>query len=200
MASPAATTFEVARSRARTVAGLTRDTRLRPQSREDTRLFLHIALAIYVAGWEAYVEQLVATFFTETIDPLIGKFLAVHTVLSDLAVVAAEKFNTPNSDNTRNMLLRFTGYDPINDWVWPHRKMNGPQVRERLDQTLKVRHSFAHGFSMPSYDWNTSSVGDVRLTLGAVRDTESFFANLVAQTDRGMSRHIRSSYDPNLGW
>jgi hypothetical protein len=200
MASPATTTFEIARSRARIVTALTQDGRIRPVSRDDARLFLHIALAIYVAGWEAYVERLIGSFFAEILDTQIGKFVALHTALSGLAATAAERFNTPNSDNTRNLLLQYTGYDPINDWVWPRRRMSGLQVRERLDQTLKVRHSFAHAFSMPSYSWNTSETGDVRLTVGSIRDTEAFFDNLITQTDMGMSRHIKGNYNSNLNW
>jgi len=198
--SPAATAFDVARGRARTVAALSQDPRVRPLTRENSRLLLHIALAIYVAGWESYIERLIANFFSEVFDPHLSKFVALHRVTSQLASSAAEKFHTPNWENARDLLLQFSGYDPINDWIWPQRSMGGPQVRERLNQILKVRHSFAHGFPMPPFDWNTSAMGDARLTVSAVRDTEAFFSNLIVQTDRGLGRHIQASYNPNLNW
>jgi hypothetical protein len=200
MPSPAALAFGIAQTRAKKLASLARDLRLRPLSREDARLYLHIALAIYVAGWEGYVERLVGAFFTETIDPLSTTFLNVHTLLSGLANKATEKFHTPSWQNSRNMLAEHTGYDPINDWTWAQRGMPGPQVRERLNEILKVRHSFAHGFSMPAYGWNTSATGEVRLTLHAIQETEAFIANLVSQTDTGMRQHIQVSYNRTLIW
>jgi hypothetical protein len=187
-------------TRARTFVALTRNAKLRPLSREDARLYLHAALAVYVAAWEGYVERLSVNFFTEINDPQIPKFIALHSVVQELASTAGDKFHTPNWENTRNFLVQHTGYDPINDWIWRQRSFGGPQVRERLNEILRIRHSFAHGFPMPSFSWNTSNTGQARLTAGIIEDIESFFINLVRQTDNGMSRHIRGIFNPNVTW
>ena len=57
-----------------------------------------------------------------------------------------------------------------------------------------VRHSFAHGFEMPDYDWTQSPSGRVRLTSKAIQEIEAFFKNLVNITDSGMKAHIKSTY------
>lgn len=72
--------------------------------------------------------------------------------------------------------------------------MSGLQVRVRLNEILQVRHSFAHGFDVPAYDWTELPSGKVRLTSKAIQETETFFKNLVNVTDRGMKAHIESTY------
>jgi hypothetical protein len=200
MPSPAATAFIDTLARARKFAALAQDRRLRPLAREDSRIYLHAALASHVAAWESYVERLITNFFDETFDAQVPRFLAVHSLLRTLGTNAADKFNTPHWENTRTLLSNYTGYDPINDWIWTRRNMQGPQVRSRLNEILKVRHSFAHDFTMPSYQWNTSPTGQVRLTTAIIAETEAFFVNLVQRTDNGMRNHIRSNYNAALNW
>jgi len=159
---------------------------------------LHAALASYVAGWESYIERLITNFYAEAIDIGIRKFVALHSVLQVLGQRATDRFNSPNAKNTRALLVEYTGYDPINDWAWAN--MSGPMVRERLNQIIRVRHSFAHGFAMPAFHWNTSNTGQARLTREIILAAERFFIRLVERTDDGMRDHIRSNYNPNLLW
>jgi hypothetical protein len=200
MPSPAATRYQVAAQRASVLLATGNDQRLRPMTSSQVQAYLHASLASSVASWDAYIHNLVNDFFRETTNPSVASFQAMHRIAEAATEIALQRFNTPSWDNTRNLLARYTGYDPLQDWIWPARGMGVPQVKERLDQILKVRHSFAHGFSLPAYPWTQSTGGRIRLTSGGVRSTHAFFLNLVTRTDRGMANHIAAAYGRRPLW
>ncbi|MEH2464305.1 HEPN domain-containing protein [Nostoc sp.] len=123
---------------------------MRPILNSQTQVYYH-SVATFVAGWEAYIEELVRNFFDITANPLDPQFYAVHSIAKNAAERSLKQFNTPNADNSRNLLVQYTGYNPINDWVWSKRSMNALATRQMLNDILQVRHSFAHGFSIPAY-------------------------------------------------
>jgi RiboL-PSP-HEPN len=200
MPSPAAKTYQTAAARARLLLTAASEKRLRPMTSAQVQTYLHASLAAVVAAWDAYIHNLVRDFFLEVADPLVSSFQSIHSIAKAAADFALERFNTPNWDNTRNLLVRYTGYDPMPDWVWLAGGMNVAQVKERLDQILRVRHSFAHGFPLPAYPWTQSKNGQVRLTSGALRSTHGFFRNLVARSDKGMEKHIVAAYGKRPHW
>lgn len=200
MPSPAALKYKILSNTARTLRETATDPRLHPISRSQTQIYYHSALAAFVAAWDAYINELVRNFFTTTANPLDPKFHAVHSIARDTAERALERFNTPNSENTRNLLIQNTGYDPIGDWIWSARSMSGLAVRQRLNEILRVRHSFAHGFAIPAYSWTQTPTGKVRLTAKAIDDVDLFFRHLVAVTDLGMKQHIQTIYGIVVPW
>ena len=165
------------------------DKRLRPMLHDEIQVYYHAALAAYVAAWNAYIKNIVYDFYD-----VIPNSSPIYAIARQAAERSTERFNTPNWENTQKFLEQGTGYDPINDWVWSRREMSGLQVRVRLNEILRVRHSFAHGFEMPAYNWTESPSGKARLTSKAIQETEAFFKNLVKVTDRGMKVHIESIY------
>lgn len=168
------------------------DSRLRPLPSKSKQAYYHAALAACVAGWDAYINNLVREFYQCIKDPLAPAFHAIVSISEEQSEQALRRFNTPNAENTRKLLVGATGFDPINYWIWPRRGMGGLQVRERMNQILKVRHSFAHGFSVPAFHWTQSPSGNVRLTSQSITDVEKFFIQIVASTDRGLSSHMNS--------
>jgi hypothetical protein len=191
MPSPAAKRFTAARSRATILHSAAGDPRLRPQNLGEREALCHAHLAAMAAAWNAYIVNVARDYGPATAAPMDIRYSANHSLMTSLLDRALKKFNTPNSENTREILTLYTGYDPINDWTWPERGFSGVQVRERLNEIFKVRHSFAHGFPIPALPWTQSAHGSVVLTKTASRMAEAFFANLVRRTDDGLRGHMR---------
>ena len=194
MSSPAALKYTVSANRIQTLRRAATDRRLRPMSHDEIQVYYHAALTSYVAAWNAYIDNLVRNFYDVIADSGNPKFDAIHTLAKGTVENALTRFNTPNWENTRNLLNQYTGYDPINDWGRSQTNMSLQQVHQRLNEILRVRHSLAHGSDMPAYNWTQSPSGRVRLTSKAIQETEAFFKNLVKVTDRGMKTHIEATY------
>lgn len=160
----------------------------------------HAALASAVSAWESYLERVDNEFLLATARPAVQGYAAIHALLRDIAASKTAKFNTPNAENSREMLVLLTGYDPIGDWVWPRARLGAVQTRSRLNEILKVRHSFAHGFPLPAYPWTTTPTGAVSLSARSVRQSASFLRNLVVRTDRGLHRHLRHIHGVRVSW
>ncbi|TVR98823.1 MAG: hypothetical protein EA406_05570 [Rhodospirillales bacterium] len=200
MPSPAQTKYLGGLETARSIRAAVSDYRLRPMPRRQSQAFAHAALASLVASWDAYLNELVVNFYTVTACPGDPAFHSLHSIAQSESANICKRFNTPNWENARDLLLRTTGFEPTPCWVWPARHMAGPAVRERLNEILRVRHAFAHGLGIPSYSWNRTPTGRVRLNNSVLRDVESFFNNLVRRTDDGMKSHIASRFGGTSPW
>lgn len=169
-------------------------------SRADAQLFYHASLAMSVATWDAYLNDIVREFFSVIANPLDQQFGAMTDLSRQFASTALDKFNTPNFENSRTLLVRCTGYDPYADWAWPNRSMTVLQVNERLNQVLKVRHAFAHGSPVPAYTWTLGPTGKVRLTRQSVIQATTLLRHLIQCTDDGLRRHISAIYPLAAVW
>ena len=186
MSSPAALKYTASANRIQTLHRTATDRRLLPMSHDEIQVFYHAALTAYVAAWNAYIKNLVGDFYDVIADASDPKFRAIYIIARGRAENALTRFNTPNAENTRNILVWHTGYDPINTLFWIQRR--------KLDDIVEVRHSFAHGFDMPSNTWTQSLNRQGRLTNWGIHETKDFFKNLVEVIDKGMKVHIESTY------
>lgn len=168
--------------------------------RNEVQAMYGAAFVAQTAAWNAYVAGAVDCFFKEVANPAVANFHAMHTLANASAKAQLERFNTPNAENTRNLIVSATGYDPWTDWQWPARGMNALAVRLRLNEILKVRHSFAHGFAMPGYSWTQAPSGETRLTLAGLAWTRAFINHLVATTDHGLKNHLIAVYSITPKW
>ncbi len=200
MASPAATKFSIALEKAICLRDTVNSSTDPPISSQNKQVYYHAALTANVSAWDSYINQIVNDFYDLISNPIDLKYQAIFLISKSNSDRSLQKFNTPSFENSRNLLVYHTGYDPINDWVLPQRSMNSLAVKNRLNEILKVRHSFAHGFSMPNYLWNQSPTGKIRLTKRILIDIESFLKSLVRNTDKGMKLHIRTAYGIISHW
>jgi hypothetical protein len=169
-------------------------------SRKQVQALYGAAFVAQVAAWNAFVTDLIGCFFQEVANPMIGQFHAMHTLANAAAVSLLDRFATPNAENTRNLIIACTGYDPWPNWDWPARGMNALAARLRLNEILKVRHSLAHGFAMPGYSWTQNASGETRLTVEGLTWTRAFFNRLVTSTDRGLKSHVVATYGVVPRW
>jgi hypothetical protein len=169
-------------------------------SRRETQSVAGAVFLAQVAAWNAYVVGLVRTFYVEVANASTPTFHAVHTLSSALAEMDLGKFNTPNADKSRELVAVCTGYDPWPDWAWPRGGLSVLAVKQRINEVLKVRHSFAHGFAMPAFSWNVDASGHARLTRGILRWNRSFLRGVAERTDAGMKAHIQTVYGRANNW
>ena len=186
MKSPAASTYTTSVNRIQILRRAATDKRLRPMSYDEVQVYYHAGLTAYVGAWNAYIKNLVRDFYDVIADPSAPKFQAIYTIARQRAENVLKRFNTPNAENTRNILIQYTRYDPSNTLLWIE--------RQKLDDIVEVRHSFAHGFDIPSNTWTQSLSKRNRLTSRGIQETEAFFKNLVKVTDKGMKAHIELTY------
>lgn len=111
-------------------------------------------VVLTVAAWQAYVQDLASEILRVFEIPAGDHGRAVYLATRGEVLSAADKFSTPHSENTRNLLLRL-GFDPWPHWKWQAGPlyMSSSRTRERMDQWLKVRHAIAHGHdALPDVD------------------------------------------------
>ena len=167
-------------------------------------VFLHAALATQVAAWDVYVKALALEYFSAITNVSDVRFMELHTLCKQAMTEAKDKLNTPNSENSRVFLVKYTGFDPWSSWggvkFGSNTLTSSLVVRERLNEILKLRHSFAHGFAMPIFNWNQNTNGAAYLTCHVVRSTSNFFASLCKSTDSAMSLHISVQHRVPRPW
>lgn len=200
MGSPASSKYREGVRTAREIRAVLVDVRLRPMTRDKAQTFAHASLAAHVAAWDAYLNQLARDFYAATARPGSPAYMAMHMIAKAQHQEVERRFNTPNYENSREFLLRVTGLDPISCWVWPRRHMGAQQVKERLNQILKVRHGFAHGVGIPAYPWNRTPTGRLKLNTTVLREVDLFFDNLVTRTDGALLRHLHAVYGLSVPW
>ncbi|WP_186105118.1 HEPN domain-containing protein [Burkholderia gladioli] len=167
-------------------------------------IFLHAALAAYTAAWDAYIKALAEDYYTSTTNATDTSYNHLHLIAKARMNAAKSKLNTPNSENCRTFLSDYTGFDPWPNWANAGRFAGRPgsslHAQTRLNEIFKVRHSFAHGFTMPIYSWNQDSSGAAKLNCKGLREIENFFTSLTKETDKGMSGHVATQHGKPPPW
>lgn len=200
MASRSLREFSAAKRRAQRLATIATDRRLRPLTYLEMEPPLHAALAAYVSGWEAYIEDVTVEFLDVLVTSLDPRASALAKVLRDEAARVGKRFNTPSFQDSRDLVYRFTGYDPMSSMASPRLGMTSAQAQTRLDEVLRVRHAFAHGRPLPNLGWLTRYAQSSRLSQTAVRSVSALLSDLVSGIDTGLASHASSTFGLARVW
>jgi hypothetical protein len=173
---------------------LTRQNTLQGKSLAERQIFYHIAIAARVAAWDAYLNAVALEAIDRIGDPLNPEVIALRTLARRHSERLSAKFNTPNFDNGREFIINCTGYDPIASWSWPSGGLTWQGVQQRLNEILKIRHSFAHGFALPLYAWLPQRRGRPYLNKSVVVEVAKLIRHIAEQTDRGLDGYLRTTY------
>jgi hypothetical protein len=170
----------------------------------EKEVFLHAALAAHVAAWDAYLKQVVREKYNAVFGVATPAYAMMHDIAKNAMEASAKKLNTPNAENARNFMMNTSGFDPWASWAnipFGSVRLNAAlAVRERINEIFKVRHSFAHGYTMPNYQWNQDAAGRTLLTCQTLRSVSGFFNSLVSKTDKDFSTYIGSSFGIARPW
>lgn len=200
MVSKAAKQFGIACDRAERLLAVSTDRRLRPVSYVQSEPMLHAALAASVSAWEAYIESVVIeSMGVIAIGASAGEMVLLGLLRAE-AENAVSKFNTPNAENCRDLILRYVGIDIFPIMISKKTNLVAHFARAKLNEILKVRHAFAHGFSIPSYSWTIRYGIQNRLTKRAVSDCHSLVCEFVNNIDLAISAHIGTVFPGRPIW
>jgi len=200
MASRSLTSFRQAKGRSERLLAISTDRRLRPINYADAEPSLHAALASTVSAWEAYIEAVTIEAIDVVAAGASAEVLLLTTLIRAEAKRAIEKFNTPNAENCRDLLLKYTGFDSFPHMQSARLSLAAHLARARLNEILQVRHAFAHGYRIPAYAWTTRYGIQNRLTKRAVADAAILIDDFVSVVDLELGRHVKTAFPTRTVW
>lgn len=164
--------------------------------------FYHAAWAAYVAAWDSYIKSACQEYISKSNVSLalgisntgVVAYQAVHDIASDLFQFRLEKFNTPNFDNSREFLIGSSGYDPYADWRWDKKALTNLRVKELLNEAVRVRHAFAHGFPVRNIRHLVFIDGTNSITYRKAVFVRSMLAHLVLTTDKALDDRLNTLF------
>ncbi|WP_354347654.1 HEPN domain-containing protein [Variovorax boronicumulans] len=111
---------------------------------------LKAAVAHAVGCWEGYLEAVIREFVSKTRVQAHRKAWTLIIQFESLVDKLAANLNTPSWEASRELIVSVTGMDPYGSWIWQPRFANQTDTKQFFDGILRVRHSFAHGFNVPT--------------------------------------------------
>ncbi|MFZ3043386.1 MAG: HEPN domain-containing protein [Thiobacillus sp.] len=151
MGSAALTKFQNAIVGARVLASFCGTSSIASTNQTFTdQCLLKAAIAQAVGCWEGYIEAVLPEFVSKTRVQAHRKAWTLIVQFESLVDKLTNDLNTPNWDKSRELILNITGMDPYASWIWSPRFTNQTDTKAFFNGILDVRHSFAHGFAVPT--------------------------------------------------
>ena len=159
---------------------------------------LKAAIACAVGCWEGYLEAALREFVSRTRVLAQRRSWTLIAQFESIVDKLAAELNTPNWDKTRDLLITVTGMDPYASWVWIPKFSNPTDTKNFFDGILKVRHAFAHGFSVPVDVAGLTHPGVLNATYTLeVLECITFFAT---KTDELLEYELQHRHSCVSGW
>lgn len=167
-----------------------------PELVQQTLLKASVAHA--VGCWEGYLEAVLREFVSKTRVQAHRRSWTLIVQFEALVDQLTSSLNTPNWEQSREIILNVTGMDPYPSWIWQPTYSNQTDTKEHFDGIVRVRHSFAHGFPIPNNVRGLKVPG--QLDADYVRDAiicTEFFANA---TDELLAHELGHRHGCATGW
>ena len=172
---------------------------------------LHRAgVVLTVAAWQAYVEKILieglnAIHADMVHGPNPAPNWARHTFQLRRAeiLISIKKFNTPDDVKVRDLFQESLAFNPWPSWEWRQgpRQWDQQEMRRRTNGWIRVRHSIAHGFELPTdIVWLQDQHHRPRLTLSLLQECRSHFLHLAARTDNALADFIVLNHGVPRPW
>lgn len=166
----------------------------------NSELLQHAALSRLVAAWDGYLNDVIKETLQRLRRPSPTHYSFLLNILDANAAVLLDRFNTPNTQNTKDIFQRCIGLDPCPYWKRPKARQTAYAVGVRLDEILRVRHSIAHGFPMPIFTWNVNSSNVGVITKKTYRSCQSLVCHIATQTDVCIANHVADEFGLKRPW
>lgn len=166
-----------------------RDSRVNRLGRSD---FYHASWTAMIASWDSFVKTICKEFLSKSNNSLTlgipNNAVVSAQKVNHQALVMYERllkiFNTPNFDNSRELILTATGVDFYSKWKWDDKNISSLSLKRYLDEAVGVRHSFAHGFPLRSIPNFSTVDGNSNLTYRKTIFLRGLLKEITAITDR----------------
>lgn len=159
---------------------------------------LKAAVAQAVGCWEGYIEAVLPEFVSKTRVQAHRKAWTLIVQFESLVDKLAKALNTPNWDKSRELILSITGMDPYASWIWPPRFTNQTDTKAFFNGILDVRHSFAHGFAVPTNVPGLAIPGE--LVSSYVTDATACLEFFAATIDKLLEHELTHRHGCAAGW
>jgi len=156
------------------------------------------AIASSVGCWEGYVEAVLKEFVAKTRINAQRKSWALIAQFEAIVDKLTSELNTPSWEKVRELLIGITGVDPYTSWVFKPIFSNQQDSKEFFDGILQVRHSFAHGFTIPSNIKGLNVKG--KLDMIYVKQAFDFIEFIACETDKLLERELETKHACFSGW
>lgn len=158
---------------------------------------LQAAIACSVGCWEGYIENALKEFVSKTKLGIRRPWQLIAQFEYIVEKITAE-LNTPSWDKVRETMLTVAGIDPNPAWTFTPFFQNQQTTKDFFDGIMKVRHSFAHGFSVPHGIPGVVTPGmlDQNYAITAL----SCIAYMAHKTDKLLEHELIYRHNQPAGW